>query len=476
MTTSTREQRRVAMQKTIQKSYGEHHFVRADQGYVKRPMIPINCLQLDAALGGGFQAGGFHLLWGWESGGKTTTALKAMANSQKMCSACTTFIQPGLLLPPVDGVEEWRAKRWACVHCDAPYHDDDRPLGTLVDWLKSQDESVKGVDKAELMCMECGVHGPPEEMFARLEPKAEWSRIEGAPSCECGRCVPSTSLFVDFEGRLDLEWAVALGVDAERMWLEEPEYGEAGIDIIREAISQGVVDFIVIDSLSNISASAEIDATSEDAVVGTSARLVNRFLRGLPGLLHKSRNTWGVRPTVVGINQVRHKIGGFGGHATFGGEGQKFQSSSTVKFTSSNVETDTVQVGAKSRKEFMGLTKVTTIKATTQKSSVRAVRGLNCEMYLVTADHDGLVKGEFDDYNLTYKWGRNAEVITKLTKSDPGFDPKRPMAVLGWPQMFKNEADLKKEMHRNQYFKMHIHRHIITTVHEDWTVLREKLA
>ena len=474
---STREQRRVAMQKNIQKSYGEHHFVRADLGYVKRPMVPINCLQLDAALGGGFQAGGFHLLWGWESGGKTTTALKAMANSQKMCSACTTFIQHKLLVEPIEDAEGWRAKRWKCVHCDAPYHDDDRAPSSLYEYMKAEGADTKGIDKSTMICVDCGVHSEGEEpLLARLEPKKEWSRIEGDATCECGKCQPSTGLFVDFEGRLDGEWAEALGVDMERMWLEEPEYGEAGIDIIREAISQGVVDFIIIDSLSNISASAEIDATSEDSVVGTSARLVNRFLRGLPGLLHKSRNTWGVRPTVVAINQVRHKIGGYGGHTTFGGEGQKFQSSSTVKFTSSNVETDTVQVGAKSRNEFMGLSKTTTIKANTQKSSVRAVRGLNCEMVLVTASHDGLIKGEFDDYNLTYKWGRSADIIRKLTKSEPGYEPKRPWAIQGWPVTFKGEPEIQAEMHRNQYFKMHIHRHIISTVHEDWTVLREKLA
>jgi len=473
--TPTRQERLRAVQKNTQKAMGKHHLVFADAGYVKRPMIPINCIQMDAAMGGGFQAGGFHLLWGWEAGGKTTTALKALSNAQKMCAKCTTFIQPSLLVEPIDEPDEWLSKRWQCQSCFAPYHEDERPISSLYDWTKEEGGDTKGIDKAHVICVECGVHGSKDDVFGKLGEKDNWDRIEGDANCECGANEPSIGLFVDFEGRLDLEWAQALGVDSSRMLLEEPEYGEAGVDVIRECIGQGVVDFVVIDSISHITASAEIDATSEDAVVGTSARLVNRFLRQLPGLQHRARNDWGVRPTVIGINQVRHKIGTFGGHTTFGGEGQKFSASSTVKFTSSNAERDRVQVGRKTRKEYLGLAKMTTIKARTEKSSVRAVRSLDFEMYLVTADHDGLRKGEFDDYSLTYNWGRSSGIIEKRSSGDPGYRKGLPWSVRGWPQTFRTAEDLQDEMHRNPFFKMHIHRHVIQLVHEDWTVLKEKL-
>lgn len=471
MSDTSRKERLAMFQKEIQDAAGEEHFRLASERPAEVPVIPVNCFELDSMLGGGFVAGAVHMLWGQEAGGKTTTALKAIASLHKKCANCLTFIRPRPVQPPEDNrggrLTKWEKERLKCKYCGECYHLSDRPpiMGDQID-----DDEVP--DSAQF-CEGCGVieEGvlvpvPPTE---EGEEEPEFEMPFGESRCECGDNEPTMALFMDFENRLDKRWAATLGVDLSRMIHEVPAYGEQGIDIVRRAIVEGLVDAIVIDSVANISAAEEMLNTAGDrGSWASTARMVNRFLRSLPGWQVEARDKWGLRVTVFAINQVRTDVNASAfesGDVAFGGKGQKFAASTITKFVYSKADKDEVTVGNAKKHEKMGLSSTTTMTVTCEKSSRSSSRGLTRRVKLVTANDGLLRKGEFDDYKATWKQGRVTKVISK---GEDGWE------VPNWPQTFPRDSDLKAELHSNQFFKMHVHSEIIRKIHEgDWATMRE---
>jgi len=66
--------------------------------------------------------------------------------------------------------------------------------------------------------------------------------------------------------------------------------------------------------------------------MGVQARLINKFLRKLTSALNNKGVDIIVKPTIVLINQIRHKIGGYGDPTTTpGGMGQDFAISVDIR-------------------------------------------------------------------------------------------------------------------------------------------------
>lgn len=75
------------------KKHGNAILVRAsDFGVQAIPRIPTGNFPLDYALGGGFPVGRVSMCYGHKASAKTSTILKAIANAQKMCANCWTFL------------------------------------------------------------------------------------------------------------------------------------------------------------------------------------------------------------------------------------------------------------------------------------------------------------------------------------------------------------------------------------------------
>ena len=87
----------------IEKQYGKGSIMRLgdDAGSTEIEVIPSGCLTLDLALGiGGFPRGRIIEIYGPESSGKTTVALHAIAEAQKM-GGVAAFIDAEHALDPV---------------------------------------------------------------------------------------------------------------------------------------------------------------------------------------------------------------------------------------------------------------------------------------------------------------------------------------------------------------------------------------
>lgn len=130
--------------------------------------------------------------------------------------------------------------------------------------------------------------------------------------------------FIDAEHALDPIYAKALGVDVDELLISQPDYGEQALDIADVLVRSGAIDVIVVDSVAALVPKVEIDGEMSDQQMGLQARLMSKALRKLTGNLNKSKTT------MIFINQIRDKIGGFGfgpQTTTTGGKALKFYSS-----------------------------------------------------------------------------------------------------------------------------------------------------
>ena len=112
--------------------------------------------------------------------------------------------------------------------------------------------------------------------------------------------------YIDAEHALDPEYAKALGVDVDELLISQPDYGEQALEIADLLVRSGAVDLIVVDSVAALVPKAEIDGEMSDQQMGLQARLMSKALRKLTATLNKSKTT------MIFINQIRDKIGGFG--------------------------------------------------------------------------------------------------------------------------------------------------------------------
>ena len=142
----------------IEKQYGKGSIMRLGEeaGHTEIEVIPSGCLTLDLALGiGGFPRGRIIEIYGPESSGKTTVALHAIAEAQKM-GGVAAFIDAEHALDPV------YAKK----------------LGVNLDdlYVSQPDTGEQALDITEALVRSSAVDIIVVDSVAALTPKAE---IEG---------------------------------------------------------------------------------------------------------------------------------------------------------------------------------------------------------------------------------------------------------------------------------------------------------
>ena len=126
--------------------------------------------------------------------------------------------------------------------------------------------------------------------------------------------------FIDAEHALDAQYAHALGVDTNGLYLSQPDTGEQALDIVETMVRSNAMDIIVVDSVAALTPKAEIDGEMGQAVVGLQARLMSQAARKLTAIINKTKTC------VVFINQLREKVGVMFGNpeTTPGGKALKY--------------------------------------------------------------------------------------------------------------------------------------------------------
>src|SRR5688572_15013336 len=129
--------------------------------------------------------------------------------------------------------------------------------------------------------------------------------------------------FIDAEHAFDLRYARAVGIDAAKLLVSQPDCGEQALEIADMLTRSGAVDLVVIDSVAALVPKAEIEGDMGDAHMGLQARLMSQALRKLTAVAHRTNTT------LAFINQLRQKIGVVFGNpeTTPGGQALKFYSS-----------------------------------------------------------------------------------------------------------------------------------------------------
>lgn len=129
--------------------------------------------------------------------------------------------------------------------------------------------------------------------------------------------------FIDAEHALDPQYAKALGVNIDELWVSQPDTGEQALEIAESLVRSGAVDIIVIDSVAALTPQAEIAGEMGDSHMGLQARLMSQALRKLTAIIGKSNCM------IIFINQIRMKIGVMFGspETTTGGNALKFYAS-----------------------------------------------------------------------------------------------------------------------------------------------------
>ena len=129
--------------------------------------------------------------------------------------------------------------------------------------------------------------------------------------------------FIDAEHALDPTYAAAIGVDVDNLYINQPDYGEQGLEIAETMVRSGAMDIVVVDSVAALTPKAELEGDMGDSHVGLQARLMSQAMRKLAGAISKSNCT------VIFINQLREKVGIMYGNpqVTTGGNALKYYAS-----------------------------------------------------------------------------------------------------------------------------------------------------
>ena len=183
------------------------------------------------------------------------------------------------------------------------------------------------------------------------------------------------------------EYAQAIGLDLERIWIVETNIMEQAYDLITKALDNRAVDCIVVDSFPALIPNDENEKMMEEFTVGLGARLTSKFMKKSAKAQKRSMVNADRGCTGLMINQWREKIGVMYGdpRTTPGGKAKNYH-----YFTRVEVKRDE---WIKEKDEAFGQV----IKARTLKNKTyRPQQTAQVDFYFADGSTSGFKLGEFD--------------------------------------------------------------------------------
>lgn len=292
--------------KSITKQSGANSVGMAVNLHRDLPRLKTGSLSMDRALGGGIPIGKATIFNGTESSAKTTTMYRIAGLAQNICANCYR---------EVDDLE-------------------------VVEDIDDETGEVEYVAVATCDCYNKGIFVPrqlngekTDEFKARLKRYTENSYEEYR-----------VALF-DVEGDMDTDWAQCQGMDIRRLIYSRTDTMEEAIDTYDEVLRTGSVDLILLDSIALMAPSEEVEKSANESQMGLQARLMGKFTRKLAATNNSAIKDFGRTPTHIWINQLRQKIGGYGGSVMPAGRSQLFFASVIIKFWQTKGDVENVNEG-----------------------------------------------------------------------------------------------------------------------------------
>ena len=129
--------------------------------------------------------------------------------------------------------------------------------------------------------------------------------------------------FIDVEHAFSVEYAQSMGIDTDKLYFVQPDFGEQALEILERLTATNEYDIIVLDSTAALLPKAEMEEDVGKQFMALQARMMSQALRKLTPVVGKTKTV------VIFINQTRQAVGVMYGNPTTtpGGEALKFYSS-----------------------------------------------------------------------------------------------------------------------------------------------------
>lgn len=133
--------------------------------------------------------------------------------------------------------------------------------------------------------------------------------------------------FIDLEHDFDLDYAINLGVDPDKLIISQPDSLNEGIVAIKEFCSVDEVELIVLDSIAMSATTQQLKGEVGDANIASKARLLSQEIPKIRPLLTTSGKT------LLMLNGTRENPAAKGSYAIYqpGGSALKFAASMRVE-------------------------------------------------------------------------------------------------------------------------------------------------
>lgn len=170
--------------------------------------------------------------------------------------------------------------------------------------------------------------------YQRIELERHPINEEWTDSTGIVRIGPRYIVFLDNEGTLDPTWAKVFGYDLSEdspvktvVLRPEGQNAEEVFDMALNLLRTGEVGLLIFDSIATLVPAQIAEESMEKYQMGGIAKSLTRFANTALGLLRK------YKATLIGINQVRENIGGYGNPImTPGGRAWRHACSSRLMF------------------------------------------------------------------------------------------------------------------------------------------------
>ena len=123
----------------------------------------------------------------------------------------------------------------------------------------------------------------------------------------------SNVLWIDAELCFDKDWAVAHGVDLDRIIVQEPDCGEDAVNLIQKAILTMDICLVIVDSLQALITELEDDSSAFDMIMSPFAKIQTRLIIKANKSFSRRRQLEGNPCTLLLLSQMRKNLSMSGG-------------------------------------------------------------------------------------------------------------------------------------------------------------------